>query len=215
MKDQLLEAIKNGDTQTVSALLDADPELLRARTDSGVSAILWAMYNQKPAIAQLFIERGLELDFFEAAASGKLDRVRELAAADPSLVNAYSPDGYPPLGLAAFFGQPEVVEFLVEQGAGVNAESQNQMRVRPIHAAVARRDLNIVRMLLEHGADVNVRQQMGFTPLHSAALHGDRGMIELLLQHGADATAQADNGMTAAAFAIQNNQYDAAAMLRA
>jgi ankyrin repeat protein len=203
MTEQFFEAIQKGDGDRVSELVDADPALTQARTPNGVSPVLLAMYNGRTEIARSLVERGLEMDVFEASAVGAFDRVRDLAGRDPSLVNAVSPDGFQPLGLACFFGHPKVAEFLVLHGADVNAAARNTMQVRPLHAAVARRSAATVRMLLERGADPNVRQQAGYTPLHAAAKHGDREIVELLLAHGADPSAKSDAGQDAAGFAAE------------
>lgn len=63
-------------------------------------------------------------EFFEAVASGNLPGVRELLAMTPSLVNAKDGEGATPLHLAALNGNQELVRFLVEQGADVNARDE-------------------------------------------------------------------------------------------
>jgi ankyrin repeat protein len=164
-------------------MLDADDSLLSARDQNGVSAVLLAMYHGKPAIAQLFIDRGAELDLHEAAATGRLERVRELAAAAD--VNTAGADGFQPLGLACYFGHEDVARFLLSAGADVKLASKNAMQVQPIHAATARRSASIVKLLLENGADPNARQQMGYTPMDAARQNGDREIMDLLSAHGA------------------------------
>ena len=52
--------------------------------------------------------------------------------------------------------------------------------------------------LIEHGADLNVKQHGGWTPLHAAAMHGDEALVELFLKHGADRNLKSDDGQTAA-----------------
>lgn len=183
MDTAMLEAIKSGDRDAVARLLDSDQDFLKARTDGGVSAISLSMYHGHPDIARLFIDRGADLDLFEAAATGELDRVRELATAEN--VNGASSDGFQPLGLACYFGHQEVAEFLLSLGADVNLPSANDMKVSPIHAATARRSEPIVRMLLQHAANPNARQQSGYTALAAARQNGDREIVELLLEYGA------------------------------
>lgn len=196
MSNELFDAIRAGDTRQVISLIDRDPSLTRARTAEGVSGMLLALYHGHSSIAELIIERQPDLDLFEAAASGRLERVRRLVDADPSAVNATSSDGYQPLGLACFFGHEEVARLLLDHGADVNAPSQNSMKVCPIHAATARRSLPIIRLLLDRGADPNARQQMGFTPLHAAAQSGDTEIIRILLAHAGDRDAAAEDGRT-------------------
>jgi ankyrin repeat protein len=117
--------------------------------------------------------------------SGDLDRLKILAAEDTELIGSYSPDGFTPLGLAAFFGRKDVLDFLLAHGANPNAASKNQMRVMPLHSAVAHRQPEIatamVESLLSNGAKVNVAQDGGWTPLHQAAAHGQIEIIKLLL----------------------------------
>jgi ankyrin repeat protein len=55
-----------------------------------------------------------------------------------------------------------------------------------------------VRLLLEHGADPNVRHGGGFTPLHSAAENDDRESVEALLEAGADPALATHEGKTPA-----------------
>ncbi|MGH3000589.1 MAG: hypothetical protein ACRDNM_14925 [Gaiellaceae bacterium] len=65
------------------------------------------------------------------------------------------------------------------------------MRVAPIHSAAAVADPDvryaIVELLLERGADPNVRQQDDYTPLLAADQHGDARLRELLVRYGATA----------------------------
>ena len=59
--------------------------------------------------------------FFKAVACRDLQRVRELLAVTPSLVNARDGEGATSLHYAALNGNQELARFLVEQGADVNA----------------------------------------------------------------------------------------------
>lgn len=184
--EKFFSCIEDGDFEAVNELLEEDPGLANARSLDGMSAVLAAIYHGHPGIAQLIVARGAVLNIFEAAAAGRLDRVRELLDQDPDLIDAIAPDGFQPLGLACFFGHEEVVAFLLERGAAVDSPSHNPMKVMPLHSAVAARSLEITRMLLERGAPVNAVQADNFTPLHAAAQNGDVEIVRLLLAAGAD-----------------------------
>lgn len=198
---EFFDAVGIGDVGAVDERLRNDASLASARNASGISALLWAYYNGQPRVAELLLASGVQLDIFEAAAAGDLARSRVLLAHDPSLVDACSPDGFSPLGLAAFFGRPEVLKLLLNEGADPNAPSRNAMKVTPLHSAAANREpalsLRMVETLLRAGANPNVQQHGGWTPLQQAAAHGHAGMVELLLSHGADPAMKSDDGSTA------------------
>ncbi len=202
---ELIEAVQKGDSKAVAALLDEDRSLLTAKSGN-VSAAVLAMYHGHPEIAQLFTQRGAELTFAEACAVGDRKRAMALLDRDPSLLNKYSDDGYPALGLAIFFRHPELARALIERGADVNAAAKNPQRVAPVHAAVSVGDFETMRLLLERGANPNAQQESNFTALHGAAAHGDIEMTKLLLKFGADPKARTEDGKDAASVAEKFNQ---------
>lgn len=181
----LFAAIEAGNGPEIRAILAADPTLAGSRHPSGVSAVLWARYRGRGEVLEAILAAEPSLDVFDAAALGRLDRLAELVAADPAAANAWSADGFTPLGLAAFFGHPPAVRLLLDYGADVHAVARNAMRVQPIHAATAAHDAESVRLLLEAGADPNAEQQEGWTPLMAARHNGDLDLVELLVAHGA------------------------------
>ena len=89
-----------------------------------ISEILMAVYQGKREVVAELLASGIQLNIFEAAATGQTDQLRALIQKDPSLVNTHSPDGFTPLGLAAFFGHSEAVDALLAAGAQVNAASR-------------------------------------------------------------------------------------------
>jgi ankyrin repeat protein len=62
-----------------------------------------------------------------------------------------------------------------------------------LHAAAAGKHADIVKLLLDHGADANARQHGGWAPLHSAAQNGDLESARALTDAGADPSVRADN----------------------
>lgn len=212
------QAITMGDVGQVDALLQSEPGLSRALAVNGVSAVLWAAYHGQGEVLERLIAADVELDVFEAAAVGDLGRARALLSESPALANAHSGDGFSPLGLAAFFGNMEVVTLLLSCGANPNAASRNPMRVTPLHSAVAHRQRDVssrmAEALLRFGADPNLQQQGGWTPLHQAAAHGREDLVELLLEHGADPSASSVEGLTPEQKAIEGGHLQVAERLR-
>jgi uncharacterized protein len=203
MSQEFLEAATSGDVAKVRTMLQADPSLARTSDENGVSVIMKATYYGKKDVVAALLETGVELDVFEAATTGQVERVSNLIAHDPSLANAYSPDGFTPLGFAVFFGQPEVAKALLDGGADVNAASRESMKVTPLASAAAAKQTDIARLLIEHGANVNARAASGHIPLHEASANGNVELVKLLIEKGADVNAKTDDGKTPLDFAIE------------
>jgi ankyrin repeat protein len=196
-EDDLALAIKQCPPGETGALLAEYYELVDARIGD-TSALLYACYLGRPDVALAIGRHRRSLDVFEAAALGDVPRLAALLDADPARADAVAPDGYRPLGLAAYFGRSEAARLLVERRADVTLPSGNSARVTPLHSAAAAGHFEIAKLLLEKGAPVDTRQQGGFTPLMSAALRGDVELAELLIEHGADLALRDDTGRSAA-----------------
>jgi len=211
---ELIAAVKDGDAARVAELVAAEPDLATSRDLNGVSALMLARYRFDRAVTDALLLGDPELDIFEAAALGYVDRLRARLDEDPALAKACSADGFTALHFAAFFGKTEVARILLEAGAGVGAVADNEMRVQPLHSAAASRHLEVCRLLLAAGADVNARQAGGFTPLHAAAQNGDPELVELFLSARADPNAATDAGETPATIADAAGHLDVARRIR-
>lgn len=210
--DKLFQAIMKGDAGVAGGLLAQQPDLANARTPSGIQAVLFCLYYGQPGLVPLFLAHGCVPDVFSAAAIGQTECLQALVEQDLALVNAAAPDGFSPLGLASFFGQPEAARLLILHGAMVNQPSNNLQKVTPLHSAAAGQHLEIARMLLEAGAEINAVQEGGFTPLMSATQNGHVEMVRLLLERGADRTMQTDDGRSAYNFADSHSDPAVAAL---
>ncbi|KAL7937002.1 ankyrin repeat-containing domain protein [Trichoderma chlorosporum] len=111
----------------------------------------------------------------------RMDFVRRLLdhGAD---VNIYNSDNQPALYFAALDKEEELVKLLLEKGAKVNEISSSG--VTPLYFAVPESD--IVRPMLENGADPDSSRNSGFTCLMHAAWFGYNESLELLLDHNAN-----------------------------
>ena len=212
---RLFAAVRLGDGSAVEALLGSEPALVQARNEQQVSAVMMALYTRHEDLVPIFERHGAALDIFEAAAAGRVDRLKELLGADRSQLSLYSGDGFPVLGLAAFFGRRDAVSVLLAEGADVNAAARNRQHVTALHAAVAGPDPEIARLLVDRGADPTARQESGFTALHEVASKGLTDLAGVLLAAGAEAGAKNDDGVSPADLAEKNHHDALAALLRA
>lgn len=212
--DELFEAIEAGDVGRVDAILDDDPPLASSRDAGGVSALMRALYRFDKPLIDAVRKRVETLDVFEAATFGDLDRLTELLSDEPALVNAYSGDGFTALHFAAFFGRPDAAALLIERGAEVDVFGRGWMTGTAMHSAVSRLHADVVRILLDAGANPNVRQSAGWTPLHAAAMNGDLASVDLLLASGADPSATNEEGRSVADLANESGDDATAARIR-
>jgi uncharacterized protein len=154
-----------------------------------VSEALEALYGGDPERARQLLPPDDRLSVFEAAAFGRLDRLRSILAEEPAQATAFSDDGFTALHLAVFAQREETARLLIEHGANLDARSTGSIaRVPPLGTAAFVRSCSLARLLLDAGADVNGQGEGGFTALHAAAENGDEDLVRLLLDHGADAS---------------------------
>lgn len=73
-----------------------------------------------------------------------------------------------------------------------------------LHHAAAKGNMDVVRGLLDQGANVNAQNKMGNTPLHEAARQGQIGTTKILLKGGADANLKNVHGLRPEDLAFSN-----------
>jgi ankyrin repeat protein len=213
MSKEFFDAIKQGNLDEVQRLLSLNSGLIYEK-DNGLSPIIVAIYSQKPEIVDFLCDKTGALNIFEAAATGKTNQLARHLARDPMLVNAYSCDGYQPLGLACYFGHYETAEYLIKAGAVVNSPSQNSLGAPPLLSAAAAGHTKIIVLLLKHNANPNARENNGYTPLHAAAQNGDTEIIRTLLFNGADMSICSNQGELPIDLAVEAGHTQATALFR-
>lgn len=117
-----------------------------------------------------------------AAERGDVEAVRRLLNQDCGLLEARISEGNllrTPLMLAALEGHMEVVTFLVEEGADVNARDADGET--PLCMAAGWGHEEVVAFLLSRGADARTSNRHGSTPLHEASCEGHLRIVRLLL----------------------------------
>lgn len=215
----IFDAIKQGSRQEVEALLSENPNVVNEANRAGLRPVILALYYGQREIAEQLRAAMDSVNIWEAAALGELETVKTLIANNPNAKDSVAPDGFTPLGLAAFFGQVETLTWLLEQGAAPNIPSENQMAVYPINSAAANRSedtaFKLVQVLAAHGASVNAAQHSGWTPLHQAAAHGFELLVDFLLEHGADPSLKSEDGRTAVDMALAGGYDQLAAKIAA
>ncbi|MCB8979357.1 MAG: ankyrin repeat domain-containing protein [Ardenticatenaceae bacterium] len=128
-----------------------------------------------------------EKQFIQVAKKGDLETLKALLASDPSLLNARDKDGSTALHCAAWKDNRDVVAFLLNAGADVNAHNENDhWGTTPLHAAAHANNTAVIQLLLDAGADVNATDMNGKTPLFHTTFHKATAAAKLLTKHGAE-----------------------------
>jgi ankyrin repeat protein len=200
-------AASEGHVDIVKLLLEhgADPNI---QNKNGRTPLHWAASKGRDDVVKLLLEHGAdpnaqdkdgETPLHKAAYWGHLYVVRLLLehGADP---NAQDKDGKTPLHDAASGGgvrdgivDPKL-EILSVLESGVDPNTIDFFGEMPLYVAASKERVDVVRLLLEHGADPNARDNANRTPLHWATGHVD--IVKLLLEHGADPNIQNKDGET-------------------
>ena len=135
-----------------------------------------------------------------AIAYRQVEAVKLLVRYKPDL-EATGKAGLTPLMLSMDMGKPDMTLAIV-RAEGSNPNTHDAKYVYPLHKAAEEGEMDIVKALVERGADVNVRtRDTEDTPLHLAIRKGRRGVAEYLVQKGARIDIAGLEGKTAAQLA--------------
>ena len=100
--------------------------------------------------------------------------------------------------MACYHGNYDVVKFLVNKVEDINANSD---RGTPLMAAVFKKELSIVELLLKNNANPNIKDINGSTAMHYATMFKNYEIIKLLVDADSDFTIKDNNGKSALDFA--------------
>lgn len=200
----LMQAAKHGNETVARLLLEngADPLLEEFRSET---ALHIAALHGHDAILNRLLEAGANINAVnsrrtipiqEAANANKLSIVKKLLKlhrdAEMNPVGGWVSSGVREAALmsATAGSREEMVAFLLDQGSYIDAK--NEHGCSGLHQAVDANAVGLVKLLLERGADTNVRDAEGITPLHLAARiriaikherEGDGKIGELLVKY--------------------------------
>src|SRR5438132_11881655 len=116
---KFFQVIQTRDTAAAKRMLAAEPELAGARNEKGQSALLLTAYSGNKELCDVLLASGVPLELHEAAALGRLERVKQLVEEMPAEAKTYSLDGCSVFALACVLGHFEVTNFVFMSVADV------------------------------------------------------------------------------------------------
>ena len=225
-------ATEEGATEIVQILLGPGPEAGTSADEEdkeaasapsiGSGALFTAIENGNVALVRLLVEAGADVNaaegfggntpLHEAVEQGDAEIVKILVAAGAD-VNAEGFMSRTPLTLATEEGATEIMQILLGPGpeAGTSADGEDKeaasvppMGSEALFTAIENDDVEMVRLLVEAGADVNAAEGFGGnTPLHEAVEKGDAEIVKILVAAGADVEAEGFMGRTPLSLAAE------------
>ena len=239
VKDQrLVQAAKAGDSTTAIALLGkrADPNV--AEPD-GTTPLHWAVRNNDVALVERLIRAGADVKATNrygiaaialACESGSADILEKLITAGVS-ANATGPYGETALHTCAHSGKIEAAKVLIAHGASLDAGDSWRGQT-PLMWAAAQGHADMMRALIEAGADVSARSTIiawerqrtseprdkwlppgGLTPMLFAAREGCVDCVKVLISSGADPNIVDPDQYSPLVLALINGHFDVAGAL--
>jgi ankyrin repeat protein len=147
-------------------------------------------------------------EFVKAAQNGDLNEVKRLFALNPSIINELDREHDTAIMKACRdCNTTNVVAFLLENGANINdREYRDSIDQTPLIIAAFNGCTDIVRMLLDAGANIEHKNDQGENALISAAQEGNINVVKVLLDAGADVNQANTDGETALDLAIRLKQ---------
>lgn len=201
------EAAEQAGHRQIVALLARHRSIPRTHSTSRTAYDASGRGYSPPDVRDIpLVERGR----FVGQSHGNLDYVRQAVAAEPRMAHSVATTGEICVEACAHTGRQDVVDFLLDQGApyalptavmrgdltrveALLDEDPLRIHERGAHdfallwyPVIGGTSLEMMRLLLARGAEVEQQHFLGTTALHWACLHGLIEMVEMLLEHGAD-----------------------------
>lgn len=176
----LMHAAYRGNVPACKALLSRGAKI-ELKDDNGFTALTYAAMNQKQSVFDLLLSRGASVKGVPG------ERALLYAAGD---------------------GEHAMVLRLMKRGVNVNChDTSGEMEDEtPLIKTVVKNDVALAKIMIGHGAKVNLQDALGRTALTWAAIGGHDAMAQLLLDNGATVDSALLNGGTALTLAIRNSR---------
>jgi ankyrin repeat protein len=169
----IFELIDAGDAAGIRTLLARDPGAAAQKDEQGLTVVMRAAYR---GLTEAVLEADPPLEPFDRIVVGKSDG---LPAPD-----AWTPDGFTGLHIAAFVDNVDAARKLLDAGADPNAlATASFARVTPLGTCSFAGALDVAKVLLERGADPRIGEDGEYTAEAEAIARGNDALAALIREH--------------------------------
>lgn len=221
---QFAIAIEDGDSEAIKQLLDdgAAADTWIEYGEHKITPLMKASWDGENAIVEILLASGAKVNatasddggtaLMNAVTRGHIEVIRTLlkAGADVSPKNTY---GFNVFTSAVAAGNQEVAGMLLEAGAKVN---EGAHMLTPLQFAASSGNVDMIRFLAAHGADVNYGAKKGEQTALLSAIYGAHAeVVKALIELKASVNTKTKDGDTPLSVARKGDQEDIIAILKA
>jgi ankyrin repeat protein len=187
----LYQSCLDGTLDITKVLVDAGATI-NFKSPSGTSPFYNAIFNKHLPVIEYLISKGVNVDekigknehtgLFKACEDGSLDIAKVLVDAGAN-INFKSKERYTPLFFAVQYNRKPIVEYLVSKGVKID-EKNGQLEHTAMIKACEDGSLDIVKVLVDAGANINLKSKGEFSPLLYAVENKRKPIVEYLVSKG-------------------------------
>lgn len=198
----LFRKVSSNDLNAVNELIDAGADINQQESTTGYTPLMMALNSNGTEMAELLIEKGAGFKIkgndgattLILACGVSPDIAKDLLSKGAD-IHALTDKGLGVFSQCIIMGMmrgnekitPEFAEFLLSQGADIDEKNtmSGYKGYTPLFWAVTYSNTDVVKFLVEKGADVNAVAEGEKTPLSIASEAGSEDIVEILKNHGA------------------------------
>jgi len=189
----IFDAVNNKNVIKVKELIEKDPSIVNLKDKLGNIPLHNAAINSTVSITELLLLKGSDINAVNTQLNTPLhlaimngnDEVSKLLIEKGSDLSKKNIVKKTPLHLTVRYNRRTIAELLIAKGSAIDSKDDRQRT--PLGLATRETgDVDMAKLLIQNGADINVRDVDNNMPLNFAAWKGFTGIIDLLLDNGAD-----------------------------
>jgi ankyrin repeat protein len=227
--EELTRAMENGDVQTLKTIVETqNPDRSARRESDRTTALHWAARTGNARAVEILVRAGWDVNaesawgtpahalFLAPKAQRCPEEALEILLSAGADWRAKTEQHGTLLHRAVFENCPATAKMLIERGADINAKA-TYLQQTPLHTALreAKGDRDaMIRLLLDHKADVNALNARGDTPLHYAVAFGETAHVQMLVDAGAKLDVPNKENKTPLALAKEQKETDKTKILQ-